>query len=622
MARLGKGTKQPASVPKPKALPRWPRPRVTHYGPQRMFQIEDAHDALERRATPDPTPQGTGTVHERIVYKELTRRGIPFVYQSSVEGGRTQKGGRVVDFVLSDRPIAIEVKGFVWHPDATLDMAREIELSEVLNAYIVTLWDYEIEDEQEFQRIMDERVTNVLPTIGMMEGGLAIMPAPLDPNDLRLLKEAIEDAKRRLDELEGALYGGVNKPFKISAATIIGITAEQISTGTLQAATEINAGYRIGGGVTLSGDGSVQARTLEGVPFFVAHGEHRYVKIGLRPEESEGLGDYLQLYQTALTGIITSLTVRENFVVDDVTANALRVVEILPQAEQNQITIRGNVSFPLGDSTMFVSQDILDVSAYDIDAAAIISLVQMKFGEDDRGLYFADVDAGRTGQVAYRTTGIDIDNCENEFVLTDLTVNGGDRGAIQFINDSGWKLWYDADAAWYAQPWWQPAYTFGPSFLVDNVDIFGAWILETHAAGSEDAYSVPWALHPDVCYLKSRVGIGFVYSGALPVGDTSLTWDGMASAPLPPANTDRDAGNYIVSVKIVSDNAATRTYSIRDGADTEILSVTQTAATSASWAANLNVGISPRRITGNTVQVVAVAGAGQPTNARALVGVA
>ena len=54
-----------------------------------------------------------------MVHRELERRGftpgVDFVYQRSLYGGRTERGGRVVDFHFLNLPLAIGVQGEYWH---------------------------------------------------------------------------------------------------------------------------------------------------------------------------------------------------------------------------------------------------------------------------------------------------------------------------------------------------------------------------------------------------------------------------------------------------------------------------------------------------------------------------
>lgn len=109
-------------------------------------------DELERRATPKSVVNGS--VHERIVYKELTKRRIPFDFQGSFEYGRSSLGGAVADFILRDRPVIIEVMGAIWHEG---DLMQYIEAwrAEVLNAYgyyVYLLDQGTIENEEALQR--------------------------------------------------------------------------------------------------------------------------------------------------------------------------------------------------------------------------------------------------------------------------------------------------------------------------------------------------------------------------------------------------------------------------------------------------------------------------------------
>lgn len=71
-------------------------------------------NALEQRAV--PSSERKGTLPERIMYKALRDSlhlvpGIDFDFQSYVEGGRTDKGGMVLDFVLPTFRLIIQVQG-------------------------------------------------------------------------------------------------------------------------------------------------------------------------------------------------------------------------------------------------------------------------------------------------------------------------------------------------------------------------------------------------------------------------------------------------------------------------------------------------------------------------------
>jgi very-short-patch-repair endonuclease len=84
-------------------------------------------DPNEMRAVPKSVVKGT--LPERIIYAELLKRqyvpGIDFTFQSSREGGRTELGGIVVDFLFEFHRIALEVQGPTH--DTVIGKARDRE---------------------------------------------------------------------------------------------------------------------------------------------------------------------------------------------------------------------------------------------------------------------------------------------------------------------------------------------------------------------------------------------------------------------------------------------------------------------------------------------------------------
>jgi len=74
---------------------------------------ESEESALERRAVSESV--FPGSVYERIFYKELVIRRIPFEAQHPFQGGRGGLGGQVVDFIILDRPVLVQVQTSPWH---------------------------------------------------------------------------------------------------------------------------------------------------------------------------------------------------------------------------------------------------------------------------------------------------------------------------------------------------------------------------------------------------------------------------------------------------------------------------------------------------------------------------
>ncbi len=118
---------------------------------------------LEARAVPHS--QVRGSVQERIVYKELTKRLIPFDFQPSVDGGRLILGGMVADFILQDRPLIIRVQGSTWHTPFGAQARDESQkmYMEALGYIVVDIWDWQIEDDDLRRAWFDTNVDCGIP---------------------------------------------------------------------------------------------------------------------------------------------------------------------------------------------------------------------------------------------------------------------------------------------------------------------------------------------------------------------------------------------------------------------------------------------------------------------------
>ncbi len=97
---------------------------------------------LERRAAKGIV----GSLAERIVHLELTRRKIPFDFQSSMFGGRLELGGMVADFILLDRPVVLRVQSSPWHTDAEAIMRDALHKAHIKNIGKETwdIWDWQV----------------------------------------------------------------------------------------------------------------------------------------------------------------------------------------------------------------------------------------------------------------------------------------------------------------------------------------------------------------------------------------------------------------------------------------------------------------------------------------------
>lgn len=112
------------------------RPRLPDYGRIRLEPLATKGPrpfiakVVQTDAPPDvPPPDITATLPEWRVYWWLSKEKIQFDFQSSLMGGRLDKGGLVIDFLLPDRfppGLVLNVQGFFWHRYTTNDRMADI----------------------------------------------------------------------------------------------------------------------------------------------------------------------------------------------------------------------------------------------------------------------------------------------------------------------------------------------------------------------------------------------------------------------------------------------------------------------------------------------------------------
>lgn len=197
-ARVGRGERfsLPGELPKPLKPYEADRTRWKAGVPREFVLLRegefleayrrDRRAQLEARAV--PLAEVYGSLHERIFYKELLKRRIPFDFQSSMVGPRFELGTIISDFVLLDRPLIVSVMGNVWHRGLDAE-ARDVLQNDVLNQLgweVYTIQDVEIEEEALlrawFRRVVETRLVRP-PTAQMLQavgvGALAVLPTRL-----------------------------------------------------------------------------------------------------------------------------------------------------------------------------------------------------------------------------------------------------------------------------------------------------------------------------------------------------------------------------------------------------------------------------------------------------------
>lgn len=129
-----------------------------------LIHAKGERERLEARAV--SITEVYGSLEERIMYKALVIRKIPFDFQASTMGGRRELGGLVADFVLLDRPIIINPLGLIWHDGLANRTRDELQndLLRLMGWEVLTIWDYEVRDEQVFEAWMNKNID--VPLVG------------------------------------------------------------------------------------------------------------------------------------------------------------------------------------------------------------------------------------------------------------------------------------------------------------------------------------------------------------------------------------------------------------------------------------------------------------------------
>lgn len=97
----------------------------------------------------DPFPEVHGTLPEKMVYAELTRLGIPFLFLNDLRFRIPEIGldkYYQADFVIPSIKLIIEVQGAYWHskPKTVQSDAFKFAVYETLGWKVLAWWDYDI----------------------------------------------------------------------------------------------------------------------------------------------------------------------------------------------------------------------------------------------------------------------------------------------------------------------------------------------------------------------------------------------------------------------------------------------------------------------------------------------
>lgn len=114
-------------------------------------RIKRANSNYVRRAFTwiDPFPEVHGTVPEKMVYAELTRMGIPFLFLNDLHAQIPEidfDKWYQADFIIPSLKLIIEVQGAYWHskPKTVEEDAYKFAIYQTVGYKALAWWDFDI----------------------------------------------------------------------------------------------------------------------------------------------------------------------------------------------------------------------------------------------------------------------------------------------------------------------------------------------------------------------------------------------------------------------------------------------------------------------------------------------
>lgn len=93
--------------------------------------------------------QAAGSKEEYYVSKALDKLGYEYSYQVPVMGGRSVRGGQILDFLV-DTPVKrtiVDVRGTYWHTGAREDSLDILRVTRKYGWHLLVAWDTDVPDE-------------------------------------------------------------------------------------------------------------------------------------------------------------------------------------------------------------------------------------------------------------------------------------------------------------------------------------------------------------------------------------------------------------------------------------------------------------------------------------------
>lgn len=93
--------------------------------------------------------QKAGSKEEYYVSKALDRLGLKYSFQVPVMGGRSVRGGQVLDFLVATpvKKTIVDVRGTYWHTGAREDSLDILRVTRKYGWALLVAWDTDVPDE-------------------------------------------------------------------------------------------------------------------------------------------------------------------------------------------------------------------------------------------------------------------------------------------------------------------------------------------------------------------------------------------------------------------------------------------------------------------------------------------
>jgi hypothetical protein len=138
--------------------------------PRQKYDVKVSDRTFPKNTADEPPAgliqgQSAGSLPEWRASLALDRLGIKYLYQYDILGGRSTRGGQVIDFFLftSPKPTPLQIQGDYWH-GGSRDYQTRLNIERIKRAManqineVVEVWEHELNTLEAAYNILKERL--------------------------------------------------------------------------------------------------------------------------------------------------------------------------------------------------------------------------------------------------------------------------------------------------------------------------------------------------------------------------------------------------------------------------------------------------------------------------------